>query len=120
GNPRGGALYDFSGTPGAAATVNLSNSILSNTTGGFSDLAAEGGGGAGPAVINTLTHNLVSTAFLSVGGTVNGIGLTVAGPALGPFENNGRPPRTTAPTPGRPALDGGGDADLPAANSGGP
>ena len=29
GNPRGGALYDFSGTPGAAATVNLSNSILS-------------------------------------------------------------------------------------------
>jgi hypothetical protein len=91
--PAGGALYSLqqSGT----ATLNLTNTILADSSGGSDAVNNDG-------VVNG-GHNLVMT---STGLPAAAI-VSTADPLLGPLMNNGGPTPTMALLPGSPAIDTG-------------
>ena len=88
----GGGVLNVSG-----ATFNFQNTILAgNFTSGLpSDCAG---------TINSNGNNLMASLNNC---TVNGGGVTVADPKLGPLRNNGGPTQTHALLAGSPAIDGG-------------
>lgn len=85
----------------AGATFNLQNTILA---GNFRALG-------GLAVDSDYSGTITSHGFNLMGVTtlcaINGAAPTLAGPLLGPLQNNGGPTQTHALLAGSPAIDGG-------------
>ena len=81
------------------ATFNFQNTILAgNFIFGQPPISSDCDG-----TINSNGNNLMG----SLDCTVNGGGVTVADPKLGPLQNNGGPTQTHALLSGSPAIDGG-------------
>jgi beta-glucanase (GH16 family) len=98
----------FVGTFGPpSATLNLTNSIVANATGGCF-LAPWG---AGAVAINSLGHNIGrdDTCFLTAAGDQQN-----TNPLVGPLAANGGPTLTHALLAGSPAIDAGDDSACPA------
>lgn len=99
GTADGGALYSYA--DGGAATVNVTNSILSNSTGG-SDAVNDGGAVSG-------SHNVI----MSESG-FGGVTLSSDNPNLGALADNGGGALTHAIEPPSPALHSGTAVGAPA------
>ena len=84
-----------------ADTVNMSNSIVANSTGGDCSSGVTSGG-----------YNLDSDGSCITHGVNNDI--TSATPGLGPLQDNGGPTLTHALLPGSPAIDAGDPSGCPA------
>jgi CSLREA domain-containing protein len=82
-------------------TFNFQNTILAGNFTSRSGLRTSSNCGG---TINSNGFNLMETTMFC---TVNGGGVTVADPKLGPLQNNGGPTQTHALLAGSPALDGG-------------
>jgi hypothetical protein len=96
--PDGGAIYQYQWL--GTATLNLTNTILANSTGG-SELVNNGGTVSGD-------HNLV----MSSSGVPDGVIVSTADPLLGPLQNNGGRTPTMALLPLSPAIDAGDNSVL--------
>jgi hypothetical protein len=115
----GGAVYNLafgnnvtSGLP-VAATLRLSNSILSGAPHGASDLFNNvvNGNGTNLAVVTADAPNLIEKTAATIGGTQPIIGID---PMLGALASNGGPTQTLALLTGSPAIDAGSVAAVPA------
>jgi hypothetical protein len=111
GGAAGGAIYNLAlgKTPTGgtiAAPLTLTNSILSNTSGGR-DLASTGI--TGPAPIGG-SSTLVQSNSFSNSSVAPGVITIVADPNLGPLASNGGPTQTMLPAAGSPVLGAGNPA----------
>jgi hypothetical protein len=110
GNAAGGAVYNLAfgndiNTGGAqAATATITDSILSNSTGG-KDLVNNvvNGKSTNTATVTLNGPNLVITSSGTIGGTMPLTG----DPQLGPLQNNGGPTPTMAIPPSSPGFQAG-------------
>jgi Ca2+-binding RTX toxin-like protein len=114
----GGAIYNLAhgaagGITAAAATLTLVNTILADST-ATEDLVNHQGTGAAAATVTATAPNLVETAIVNTGGTVDAAGVLSGDPAVGPLDANGGPTQTHALLPGSLALNAGANAGLPA------
>jgi hypothetical protein len=91
GSGTGGGVFNMGG-----ATFNFQNSILAGNR--IQSIPGECEG-----TLNSNGNNLMQV----VNCTVNGGGVTVANPLLGPLQNNGGPTQTHALLAGSPAIDAG-------------
>jgi hypothetical protein len=115
GSGQAGAIYNLaheaaSGIVAANATLNLTNTIVANST-ATSDLINHQR--ASIATVNATDPNIVETAIVNSGGTVNGGGVLMADPMLNPLADNGGPTNTHALQAGSPAIDTGTNTGAP-------